>query len=190
MASAIRTIALSSDLVILRAFEHFHDQLLRGASTTFEQMEAGLKPVPSYTELVSPLIKLLARNPDQSLNPTDSVDLARRLFVGFVEYPPFEPLVTQCIENWPDNVQRVSTILTVGVVGAVWLCLISTSFTYKSDGVEIQKNAISPEQLRELTKFVQPKIEASLNVRIEPPSTKKQFESATQNTDIREQPSN
>lgn len=176
MVSAIQTIALSRDLVVIRAFELFHDQLLREADGTLDQIEDGLKSVLGNVEVISPMLQALKLHGDQPLPPTDSVDLARRLFVEYAQHPPFEPLIIRCIEEWPDNVQRVATVLSVGVVGAVWLCLMSTSFTYKEGGVEIHKDALSAEQIHELRGFVQPKIEATLNLRAEKAGTPRKDE--------------
>lgn len=67
MVSAIQTIALSRDLVVIRAFELFHDQLLRGVDGALDQIEDGLKSVLDNVEMIAPMLQTLKLHADQPL---------------------------------------------------------------------------------------------------------------------------
>lgn len=139
----------ADDFSIVRAFEQFHNQLVSGLRKSPEELLSS-QSVELNDTFDSEKLEWLIINKDRQLSPEDSVKAARLLLDQFASDPNFSELVVESLQEWEDDRQLVGEILALGTVGAVWMCLASSEFTYNNGKFKIHKKATTAEQLSAL----------------------------------------
>jgi hypothetical protein len=132
---------------VVRAFNEFHDRLLQQST---RGLDAVLQAVPDELRQRDgvDLVDLIQQDAARKLPERDAVQLARGLLVAFAEQPAFEPVVLEALRDWKDDRMLVDIVLSVGAVGAVWLCLASLGFSIKlGNRTVIEKTPIDDKQL-------------------------------------------
>lgn len=140
MNKAIRAIALSDDISIIRAFEYFHGELSGALQATMQELEKVLA-----TAGAAAIVDYVREREEHALDPVGSVETARFLLVSAADKPGLSELVLRCVDEWPDDWHSVRKILTVGAVGAVWMVLACTRVDYEGGRLAIHKTTMAAE---------------------------------------------
>ena len=147
MDEALKAIALSDDVSVVRAFEFLHTTLLNGLSFPASELLEQLETLPGFGASLQPLISHLHDNAGVEVSPQQSISLARLILVAWTENPDTAGLVLHCIENWPDDRQSVGKTIALGVIGTVWLLAATTEVLWKDGKLTIHKKAMVPQQI-------------------------------------------
>lgn len=145
---ALRHIARCNDYAVLEAFRHFRSDLLAACP---ERERLGSEVPPQLRTVDGQdLPGLWEKNAAYNLPSGPAIQAARELLVLAAEDEHLAFLVIDAFSNRPDDREAVGEILAIGFVGAVWLCLLSTEFTFKSRNMTIKKRAFSDQQIKTL----------------------------------------
>ena len=155
---ALRRLAESNDFVAIRAFEEFHSRLLESINADPMRVEEGIHPE------AEDLWRLLKTNASKLLDDDDAVSIARHLLAAFAEHEEFAHTVSDCLENWPDDTQAVGKILAVGLVGAVWMCIASTTVVYEGEHIRAVKQPFTAEQIEASSEVVMRRVTAAIKL--------------------------
>ena len=154
MNKALLLLARASDFEAVRAFEYFHDRLVDGLTVSAVQIQQNIEKLATTDSHIEALASAIGEYSESTLNEVESVAVARYMLSLFAINESYTPIVADCVENWPDDRQTVGKILAVGVVGAVWMCIASTSVIYTNGDLEIHKDPFTSEQIIATTEFV------------------------------------
>lgn len=146
MTEAMKQLALADDFTVVRAFETFHDALIQGSTQSIDTLIEAI-PEAVRSDSGGDVAEILRQHAAAPLSEGDSVKLARLLLTAFAEDEAFAPLVVDSLANWRDDRQLVDVILAVGAVGAVWICLASTSAAFQGRWGKIEKAPMTEQQL-------------------------------------------
>jgi hypothetical protein len=143
---AMKRLALATDFEAVRIFEAFAKQITHSVTVSRDELAA---TVPADLRIAggTDVIAQLDRRADEVLSPGTSVQSARGLLVLAAEDRELAVLVNEAHESWRDDRQLVDIVTTIGLVGAAWMVLASTRFSFKDGKFEIEKVANTSEQL-------------------------------------------
>ncbi|MEZ2352213.1 hypothetical protein [Caballeronia sp. RCC_10] len=163
MADAMKLIALSDDVTIVRSLEQLHALLSEAPMQSLESVEKEVVVKADGSPDIVNFLSLIREASDRSLSPMDSVRAARWLLTMLADRDQSKALVVHCIENEPKDRLKVGTVLTVGLVGAVWIWVATTDFSYADGKIEVHKAALEPEQIKLSAEILKGKLELALN---------------------------
>lgn len=163
MADAMKLIALADDVTIVRSLEQLHALLSEAPMQSLESVEKQVVADADGSPDIVNCLSLFREASDRSLSPMDSVLTARWLLAMLAERDQSKALVVHCIENEPIDRLKVGTVLTVGLVGAVWICAATTDFSYADGKIEVHKAGLEPEQIKLSAEIMKGKLELALS---------------------------
>lgn len=144
---SLRRVALADDFEVVRVFEVFAKRI--GETITVPRDEL-ISSVPDSVRTVDggDAVQELEARADESLSPGASVRAAREMLVLASEDPGLAPVVTDSFVGWKDDQQLVELVLSIGLVGAVWITLASTEISFADGKLRIHKSTATPQQLK------------------------------------------
>lgn len=149
MKSLMDKINIVDDYSAVKIVEFMYEELVKHYT---EDIETLIATVPNDLINVGELsyANLLFSNADVTLLQNDTPALSRRILSLYANDPALAQLAHYALDHWSDDRQSAKTILSVGLVAALLMFIASTSFTIKGDWGEINKTALSAEQLSKI----------------------------------------
>lgn len=147
MNAAIKAIALADDVIVTRAAQLLYATLGPGFLPLQDAVMQTLAPASASDARVGQLLGFLDAHATEDLDDATAVAVARWLLVGAAEAPSRERLVLDCVQNWPDEKLPIGETLAYGVVGALWLILLSTEVSVGDKGCMLHTVPLRPQTI-------------------------------------------
>lgn len=142
ISSALGQVAVASDFVIAGSFNELAAKLNERFSASSDDLAATLPSELRFMDGES-MLGFFDRNAHRELDDESSLRIARQLFALAAANEETAPIVSETLSGFRDNRQMVGEILAIGVVGAVWLIVASTSFSFRTPAGTIKKQKVS-----------------------------------------------
>jgi len=147
----LERIAREPDHHVLHAVEHLHDRLVEANTFDTAVLLEGVAGEATALEAMTALVDDATAHYDQALSDAESVRFARAYLVALAALDDdARRLVNESLREWSDERQTVGKVLARGAVVSLLLIGMSTSVTYESGPLRIEKQALSAEQMRAL----------------------------------------
>lgn len=151
--AALGRVAIADDFTISSAFADLHRLLHSSFGAPLEELERGL---PEELKFIDGKVTLgfFESAAAEELDDQESLRIARRLFALAAVDEDIAPTVVDVLDSFSDDRQMVGEILAIGAVGAVWLIIASTAFSFKTSSGQVRKDKVSPALIKSFADLV------------------------------------
>jgi hypothetical protein len=164
---ALKAVALADDFTIIRAFEFLHGRLVDRLGLPLADLADELQNDVRLSTAARSQLAAFRENEGEELAEDQSIAAARQLLVEMTGEADSAALVVDSLAGWPDDRKSVAVVLSIGLVGVVWLLIATTRVTFRDGRIIVEKQPINIDKLELKTK----EIAVVLKTRPELPTT-------------------
>jgi hypothetical protein len=150
---ALTALATATDFEVVEVFKVFANRLgtevKRSRAEFIADLPAELRSVDS-----ADVVAGFEAAADHTVTGTTAAAAARRLLALAAGDENTATLVTDSFDGWQDDSQLVDLVLSVGLVGSVWMVLASTTVVVKGGKITVEKSVNAPEQLKAFAEVI------------------------------------